>query len=191
MRNPPPNHTVSPISRIISQIVEIEYLVIRMAITKLTSNMKTTALLSLIVIPIWSHITSSGDKNKGSGKQPKSGVTTGGKAQQQELYYRYHGSKYLRSTDEDAESHVRCFMNMIGPYEAVLLGTALSRSDSDSQQDPNPLCKQILLDLSRIMRIEKIKLSWVGRVSWLLNNSCTGKSKMLPKVTPTQRLFQV
>ena len=44
-----------------------------MAITKLMSNMKST-LLSLIVIPIWNHITSSGDKKKGSAKQNPSQV---------------------------------------------------------------------------------------------------------------------
>ena len=128
-----------------------------MAITKLTSHMKST-LLSLIVIPIWNHITSSGDKKKGSAKQPKPGVAAVGKRQAEELYYRYHGSKYLQLKNEDAESHVRCFMNMIGPYEAFAGHCAdviddQSRSDGESQ-DPKPLRKQIRLDLSRIMRIE-------------------------------------
>ena len=124
-----------------------------MAITKLTSNMKSS-LLSLIVIPIWSHITSSGDKKKGSAKQLKSGVAAVGRRQAEELYYRYHGSKYLWSKNKDAESHVRYFMNMIGPYEAFAGHCAdvidePSRSDGKSQ-DPKPLPKQICLDLSRI-----------------------------------------
>ena len=119
--------------------------------------MKST-LLSLIVIPIWHHITSSGDKKKGSAKQPKAGVAAVGRRQAEELYYRYHGSKYLRSKNDDAESHVTCFMNMIGPYEAFAGHCAdvieePSRSDGESQ-DPKPVRKQIRLDLSRIMRIE-------------------------------------
>ena len=74
-------------------------------------------------------------------KQPKKpGVAAAGKRQAEELYYRYHRSKYLRSKNEDAESHVRCFMNMIGPYEAFAGHCAdvidePSRSDGESQ-DP-------------------------------------------------------
>ena len=127
-----------------------------MAIDAVNDKQKK-ALMSLILVPVWESIKSQGDdcKAKESKTQKHGTVAASGRAQDQQIERKYHGSRMLHLNNSDIVSHVALFFEMKTPFNCMIDKFATVETPVQTSTTSYAIEEIIRLNLGKLMRTEE------------------------------------
>ena len=128
-------------------------------IDKLDKNTYKKAIQSLILVPLWDEVKTTGDcKAEETNKERLSVMSPTQPNQADLMLLKYHGSKLLKKQSITQESAVFCFSMLTGPYKHLLSGFASSSEVPSSDPKKQGKVTLIELDLSLILRMKDFQL---------------------------------